>query len=485
MHSPPQMTYVPGQVIYVPNLTLVPLYPRLFCHDHDHSAVASVTSFVWSPSFLHVGSRPKSLFQQPMGFQDRYIYTLVSRGQEHDTHIAFPAHVQIKDYIAWESRMEAGYDIIATTSLQLPVDSERLFFLKDRMKIGGSFMVVQSDVVSDKIGVKVVLITQSDCLVNATQVCFLTRETGGHGVGILGDGEFPHDWNTSESVRITITLPQSPHGKLSLKTFESNLPFICQSLTLDDRVTFQKLDILGDSAMITAKNIFADQVQLKATNAAILGVIKASESLSVSTSNARITGNFTCPKSVSVSTSNAPIAGRFSSSNYISLTTINALIDADVDLLHDGISCERTTSLKIQTTNGAINGTINVASLAPTSRGGSFDISAVTSHGKNTLKFPIIPPQAKLDIIAATQSGAISVDLDEAYEGDFRVQTSEKADVVWKKVSDPEGEGRLRYVSWNCRNYGGVRGRVWWGERDSGKGTVNIGTDSGEATLVM
>ncbi|TFK65179.1 hypothetical protein BDN72DRAFT_860812 [Pluteus cervinus] len=484
--SQPQIrNYIPGQIVYIPNPELVPLYPTplwprplfgFFIRLVTLVFVCWVTIKVIIPAALRV-SIPWSRIDK-----------------DYDTHMVLPSDVKVNDCAGWETREEGWYNIIATTSLQLPVDSERLFFLRDGRVMDGSFTVVQGDSISDKIDVEVILTAKNDGLVDGTQVCFLSRETGGHGVGILA--EYPRHWNNGVSVGIVVTLPQSPHGKLALKTFESHLPFIRQSLTLDDNVTFQKLDISGEFSTIAAEGIFADQVMLKTTNAAISGSIEASESLSISTTNAKISGKFTSPKSLDINTSNGPISGRFWSSDFISLSTENAHIDADVDLFHDGVSDEKVTTLKIRTTNGAIDGTINTTSLLPTGLGGSFNISAITTNGKNTLKFPTISPRANLSLTASTQAAAIAVELDEAYEGDFNVQTSrwEKVDVVvWRnpRVSDPEGRGRQRHVDLMRGGGGGGgergAGRVWWGEGDGGKGKgkVDVRTSYGRATLVV
>ncbi len=142
------------------------------------------------------------------------------------------------------------------------------------------------------------------------------------------------------------------------------------------------------------------------------------------------------------------------------------------------------------TFGSAIDGNVNVTSLAATGLGGSFDVSAITSNGRNTLNFPTISPQAKLNLNATTSSGAISVVLDEAYEGEFKVRTSEwaKIAVVVREdgVSDPEGMGRKRNTILN-NSKGGAKGRVWWGEKgeDNGKGLVVVKTSLGKATLVL
>ena len=137
--------------------------------------------------------------------------------------------------------------------------------------------------------------------------------------------------------------------------------------------------------------------------------------------------------------------------------------------------------------NREIDGTISLTSLADDGLGGWFDVSAVTSHSPSYLKFPFISPRAKLDLTSHTTFDNALVDLDKAYEGGFKIETTPAFKAFfnfWPSYhSDPEHKDRKRAGLVFQPSDHEVHGRAWWGEEDKGTGSVEVMTTNGKVQL--
>ena len=87
--------------------------------------------------------------------------------------------------LGWATKKSNWRDWEAETHLELPADSPHLFFLREGTLLGGIFKLTTKDEVSDKIDVDVTLVSRHEGVIDDTQICFLNREGGGDGVGII------------------------------------------------------------------------------------------------------------------------------------------------------------------------------------------------------------------------------------------------------------------------------------------------------------
>jgi hypothetical protein len=115
--------------------------------------------------------------------------------------------------------------------------------------------------------------------------------------------------------------------------------------------------------------------------------------------------------------------------------------------------------------------------------GGAFNVTTTTSNGPLAVDFPASPVDSKLTLGAKTSNSPVSLSLNPAYEGSFKLQTSSwfKAEAnVDKEVVDPSGKDRKRNVVIENTGRGSLSGSVNW-DGDKGhevEGVVDVSTSN-------
>jgi hypothetical protein len=120
--------------------------------------------------------------------------------------------------------------------------------------------------------------------------------------------------------------------------------------------------------------------------------------------------------------------------------------------------------------------------------GGAFNITATTSNGPLAVDFPASPADSKLTLGAKTSNSPVSVSLNPAYEGTFKLQTSSwfKAEAnIDKEVVDPSGKDRKRNVVIENAGRESLSGRVNWDgdEEREVEGVVDVFTSYSHVKL--
>lgn len=122
----------------------------------------------------------------------------------------------------------------------------------------------------------------------------------------------------------------------------------------------------------------------------------------------------------------------------------------------------------------------NLKSSQPDRTGGAFQVQTLTTNGRLSVDFLDTPVDSKLKLTARTTNAAASASLHPAYEGSFRVKTSNGQSniIVNDKVEDPSGRGRQRTVL--ASGTVGSGKVVWDGAH---MGSVDVATQNGPVML--
>jgi len=394
------------------------------------------------------------------GLAIRYLCTRHASGMEvgnyHPQGRPLPPDVTFRDCATWvidHARTSPGR-YIANASLQLPVDSDHLFFLTAGPEIPGRFHLVQSERVSDEIEVEVTATYSKENLFTETILCHLDREGGGDGVGILTPP--PHSFVEHFELDIVVNLPKTSTagGTLNIHSFVTDLPmFVHEVEDLASTVTFGELELNSQFGTINVKSVLAEEAM--------------------------------------ITTSHGSIAGTFNTSRSLSLSTVHGPISARVGMFnpHDRLE-EKDTKLLLQTRHGAIKAEIDLISTSPSHMGGLFTVEARASSGKIDLAFPFASPRSLLDMESSVKHGENHVQLHPSYEGKFHLQSSRwghVSDLLRYDVKDPEGRSRVRRIEMDRNDPKSVHGEAWWEDegRDRVEGSVHVKTEFGKVELEL
>lgn len=132
---------------------------------------------------------------------------------------------------------------------------------------------------------------------------------------------------------------------------------------------------------------------------------------------------------------------------------------------------------------------ISLLSTSQGNSGGTFKVSAKSTNGAVSLTFPHSPLDSIQHVDAQSTNGNVALQMHTAFEGDFRLQTSNAAPAVEPntRAQDPAGVGRQRNVGYQQDRKGSVSGSAMWGEAVAGKamGSVKVKTSNGDVKLVL
>ncbi|EGN95708.1 hypothetical protein SERLA73DRAFT_113394 [Serpula lacrymans var. lacrymans S7.3] len=212
--------------------------------------------------------------------------------------------------------------------------------------------------------------------------------------------------------KVTVTFPATSDGKpLSVKDFESTSSYYSYQIgNLLGPIYFSTFNIHADSAGITSGSIFAGAGTFKASKAAITGAFNVSSSLELTTTDAKIT--------------------------------------AQVGLQNDVASY----LTGVQTSDSS-----NAAT------GGNFTVSATTVKAPINLTYTNSPVNSIQNLVVSTVYEPITVSLNSAYEGAFKLDSSYSHLTVNKSgATDPSGQGRERVLEKDSNSSDHVTGSAYW-----------------------
>lgn len=318
-----------------------------------------------------------------------------------------------------------GYSSSADLSFELPLSSDRLFFLSRGAQSAGHVRVSTAPSDSDKVTVDVLLRYHGRDDFRFAGVCLLERGKNEHGLGFFTPDRWGRWWGRHVFFDVTVRLPTKNASPLVINALSTDLSnFAIDVEELQDFVEFRTLDVRTSNAPFTARSLYAD--------------------------NAKIT------------TSNGPVRGAFNTSTTLSLTTSNGGVRAQISLSNDN---KHSTDLDIHTSNGPIESSISLFSKSKSSTGGNFHLTTKTSNNALILKLPVSPLNATVQLTGATSNGPGRIELPATYEGAFALATSGYMSTnleLAEGVEDPSGEKRHREVRQGLHNRGVLEGSVNW-----------------------
>lgn len=327
---------------------------------------------------------------------------------------------------------EHKYSIYNT--FKFPLNPSTFTFLaqyeskKRAVVIPGSLIIEQSaDGDDDTVTVDVVTRFSDYALLQHVDLCEISKDEGGVGVGFFSHAWLEKPRKHKEHVRfdVTVRLPASS-SPLLIESLETELPLFSLSLGDLANVNFKSLSLKNALLPINVLSVFAEK-----------GVVKSSVGA--------IEGHFTTSSSLSLVTSLAPIK--------VSIELVGDLEGGDA---RDGPAKEYT-------------------------------ILAATALGKVNVNFTDSPVNSRLLLKANSTLSSVDVQLHSAYEGRFFLETSlSRPDVVVREVEDPSGQGRKRHID-SIRAIKGnkIDGDVSWSEAGKERGDVQISSAWAPVTLVL
>ncbi|OBZ69749.1 hypothetical protein A0H81_10118 [Grifola frondosa] len=357
-----------------------------------------------------------------------------------------PVHQDVNDLFGWprkdDGRIERCVKAInmwdhPSISLNLPLSADVLYLFSRGALSQGEVIILQGPPNANPNMIKVevnVEYATIEAMQSAT-VCVLERSPGEKGIGLLT----PAHWLPHNELKflVTVEIPPSRDGSpLRIPAFETNLPSFAHIISdLKDKVVFDSLSLSSSDKPIVSERVDVHRANIK--------------------------------------TSNNPIVGTFRASRSLSLITSNAQISANVSLYSDNDENNNNSSqLIMKTSNGPITSSINLISTTMDESGGDFEVTAQTHNSYLTIDFPKTPLNSFLKLDAETSNSPATVHLNPAYEGGFKLETSNTAPTVHRdvKIADPSGRDRSRVFAMSQVKRV-VKGEVTWsnGEDRDGK----------------
>ncbi|OCH89402.1 hypothetical protein OBBRIDRAFT_732671 [Obba rivulosa] len=344
----------------------------------------------------------------------------------------------------------------ASTSFQLPLDSDLLYFIGTgaESQLEGSVDISNSpDIDAHHVKVEISAFYDMVDILEWTRVCLLQRSEKKHGVGIFTAVPWPHKPKGYQAFfEVKIRLPPRGNSPLRINHMETDLPYFSHDVgDIGDTVFFNTVSIASKSAPIFVHSLSAERA--------------------------------------SISTYDAWVVGSFESSSSLKIEGHGSTITANVTLLNDDSGVP--TELYLQDGSESIEARINLTSTSDTRTGGSFKVDARTSGSKPiNITFPYAPIDSKIHVDARTWGAPVEVRAHETFEGTWSTRSSPDADLVTDMITmrpDPSGRERVRNgLDWGVT--AGVReGNIYWGHPDDSKkyGEIRLQTFNAPAQLFL
>lgn len=354
------------------------------------------------------------------------------------------------------------------TSFELPLSAETLYLLARGPYASGSVdIMTSSEQKEDSVGVHVTVNYYRKEIRDVVRVCEISRGPGDKGVGIFTPRDLHRHNPPGRGLyfETVIVLPElaKESWPLHIKDLETDVQnSVHRVYGIAEQVSFARLKLQGSNGAILTLSLDATTAVLKTSNSAISGSYNVSKELSIETSNGRVIA--------AASLYNDPT----SPPTKLHIKTSNGAVEANVDLFAASKSKSRGLGGK------RVSEKVNP----------QYDVDVRTSNGRLEVNYGKSPVNATLRFEGTTSNSPATASLHPAYQGTFKVQTSNSAaQLIEHSVPDPSGRGRTRKVVRNSVSKTGFSGSVEWvgdGDKDSTpKGTVSLTTSNSRAALVL
>ncbi|RXW20424.1 hypothetical protein EST38_g5413 [Candolleomyces aberdarensis] len=320
----------------------------------------------------------------------------------------------------------SAYPFASKASFELPISSDSLYLLSRGAYASGRVDILTSAAQKqDSAAVHVTVRYYHQEMRDLVKLCKISRRAGDRGVGIFS------------------TRRRSP---LRIKNLETDVQNTFHQVhAIAEHVVFGDISLTGSNAHISALNLAADVASVQTSNSAILGTFNASKELS--------------------------------------LVTSNGLVKVDVHL--DNGSSSTPSKLHIKTSNAPLEANISLYASTSGVKGQypQYKVDTQTSNNNLQVDFQKSPADSTLYYDGYTSNGPTNVQLHAAYQGSFKVSTSNSWGgpelQVREHVPDPSGRGRKREVQHSSLYKGVLAGSVRWVDDEKEdkkleKGTVEV-----------
>ncbi|KAF9268493.1 hypothetical protein L218DRAFT_513111 [Marasmius fiardii PR-910] len=323
----------------------------------------------------------------------------------------------------------------SSTSLHLPLDATSLFLLARVPNTSGKLQILRSSTPNEN--PKVFLTARHTGLkaLEPLSVCLMEKLPGVFGVGVFTDKHPTH--GESLDFDITLLLPPSS-SEISAYNLETDLPKF--SHKLDANIPLGSVHLKSKGMPITG-DFKAREVTIHTSHGSVEGVIRASESVSISTTHSPIDVNITLENEHSY----------FSS---VDISNTDSIINANITLT--------TTS----------------------SKRAKYEVEVKAPNTTLDMTFPSAPVNSVLKLESITSEQPSHIVLPPQYEGDFTL-TSLGGDAPIVLPRTDSDEQLVTSVSSQSQSVV-VRGRTSpSAENDDPEGSVSITTSRMGNTLVV
>ncbi|KIY54028.1 hypothetical protein FISHEDRAFT_68397 [Fistulina hepatica ATCC 64428] len=309
--------------------------------------------------------------------------------------IPIPPSIELVDCPEWSTSPDDKDDDLlhSVLSLDLPLDSDELFFLTTGALSHGTVVFYQDTEQSDS-NVATVTVDwkyRFAGLPSHVKVCSVERKdvsASTAGLGIFSSRLVHQARHHGFVVRVGLPKTTDP---LVLNKFTTDMPLFVHYVADLSDVVFPELTLHTVNSPIFVKAITASEAHIETTNAAIRGTFNSTSSLELVTVNA--------PINVSVGLRDL---GDNEDPVTVKLSTVNAKIVADVSL-----EAGKPADL----------------SLLDSSASSHFKIDAHTANAPVDIVVPVAPEDAEISLIAHTMFGAAHAALPDTFEGALSVKT--------------------------------------------------------------
>ncbi|KAI0302893.1 hypothetical protein B0F90DRAFT_180798 [Multifurca ochricompacta] len=390
--------------------------------------------------------------------------------------------------LSWES-----------VKFNFPVDAKALFLISRGSLSSGIVRVHQSSEVKD-LRVNVFAHYHDRKALSTAKVCLVMRENEGNGVAILTPFRWlPPRRKDSLFFVVDVTFPSPEQGRppRHFPTFAVDTPEF--ELDVNDLSSF-RFDAFTLKSTNRPITVTVSSFNIIIIHKSQLFIFMALPHIRPRTDNYAAFNQSVVGDSIIVEGQNGEIGGSFNATAFLKLSTTNGPINVSLDANNTAPSKPTVVSLK--STNGPLNSTISLSTNSSTGTGGYFRVYAHTTNAPLTLSFSkkTAPPDSRLVLDATTENAPTHVSLYPAFEGGFLLQTTRfRPTLLYEEgdggiIKDPAGRGRERNV--NVRVVAGraIIGNVSWvvpsGEHvqegaNSSAGWVSVFTRNAPATLVL
>ncbi|KAJ7647867.1 hypothetical protein FB45DRAFT_1020080 [Roridomyces roridus] len=360
-----------------------------------------------------------------------------------------------------QNPIHSAFPYSTDTTFSIPVGPEAFLLFSRGTLSAGTLRVVAAPATSDSsdavIQIKMHYFVKK--IRDQAQVCLIGRKTGEWGVAILT----PKLWFSPSRTEhlffdLVLALPQT------------NSSVYVNGLVTD----------LDNFEQVVEAPLQVGHLSIKGTNGGIRTKTLEAQNATLVTTNGEISMDNLISRRTRVVTSNAAILGTVKAVDSVDLHTSNGPIRVDVDL--DAGNSTTTKDVTIQTSNGVIQSSVRLNGTNATS---SFHVKHITTNGQVVAKIASLPLDAELQVIASTSNSPVVLSLPLTYEGDLRAYGNDGIGVkpVDPLERDPAGKGRTWDLDMGVLRMSLMSGSVSWDRKNMHRGSAVATTENGPATI--